>query len=76
MSTIELKETLLKKIDSADDSLLRELLAIIELENNTVIYETNEEEKDAINLGLKQVEEGNTIENQEVENEIDQWLKK
>ena len=76
MSTVELKEALIKKLESADDSLLKEILALIEFETTDEIQETSLAEKESIERGLKQIDNGETFTNQEVETEIDEWLSK
>jgi len=74
MSTVELKDAILKKLESADDALLREVLAIIEFETNGEVYKTSQNEKDAVNKGLQQIKEGKGITNKAVEKDIDEWL--
>lgn len=74
MSSIELNETLLKKLESAGDALVRDILALIEFESNQKTYALSDAEKAKIEKGLKQSKEDKTFTNEEVEKEMYQWL--
>jgi predicted transcriptional regulator len=74
MSTIELKNILLKKLESADDALLREILALIEFETTKEVYKLSKEESNKVADGLEQIKNGQIISNANVDKEIDEWL--
>lgn len=74
MSTVELREQIFKKLESVDEYLLKEVLTLIEFETNEGIYELSEDQKIAINESRKQINEGNTFTNVEVDKEMDAWL--
>jgi predicted transcriptional regulator len=76
MSTIELKNILLKKLESADDALLREILALIEFETTKNVYKLSKEESNKVADGLEQIKNGQIISNANVDKEIDEWLSK
>ena len=75
MSTVELKEKLKKKIEELnEDSLLEQLLGIIELESHKAErFEIPDEHKDGIKEGLKQIKEGKTKSHDEVMNKYKSW---
>lgn len=76
MSTIELKEKLLKKLESIDDSILKDILALIEFETTKEIHLTTDEEKTSIQQGLDDLNNDKSFTGEDVKKEIDQWLKK
>ncbi len=77
MTTIELRNKVYKKLESVDDYLLEEILGLIELDDikKEILKIPNEHKKD-IEIGLKQIEGGQTVTNQEVNNRVQQWLEK
>jgi predicted transcriptional regulator len=73
------KEKIIEKIQRIEDeSILEDLLAVIDLEmeldGDTV--ELNDEQKSAVDEGLKDIEEGRSYSNEEAGNIIDEWMKK
>lgn len=76
MSTTELRNKIIDKLESVDDQLLKEILSIIEFESETGIYKVNQAEREAIEQGLSQIENGDVITNEEVEKETNSWLNK
>jgi predicted transcriptional regulator len=77
MSTIELKQKVLEKLESADDYLLKEILGILELENfKSDILKIPEAHKKSIDAGLAEMEAGETVSNEEVTIKVQQWLGK
>ena len=76
MSTIELQEILIHQISGIKDkSFLSALKTIIDLKSDSVLYQTTAEQRNEINEGLKDQQEGNGIWNDELMNEINLWLK-
>lgn len=76
MSTIELKERLIEKIQTTSDSdILEEVYRLLEIEqNDTAIFYFNNEQKKQIDTAQKQVQKGQYLSNLEADKEIDQWL--
>lgn len=77
MSTAELKKDLISQITSITDSVkLKELLQLLKFQDETSVYITNEDEKNAILEARKEIKEGKFLSNEEVQNEINEWLRK
>jgi len=77
MSTVELREKIYKKLESVDDYLLEEIWGILELENiKQKVLKIPEEHKKDIEIGLTQIETGQTITNEEVNKKVKKWLDK
>lgn len=73
------KEKIIEKIQKIDnETILEDLLEMIELELDLVgdFVKLNEEQKSAIDEGLKDIEEGKTFSNEEARKMIDEWMKK
>lgn len=66
MSTLELKNRVMNLLSNTDDDGL--LLQIIDLisKKEDFYYDLSEQEKNIINKGLKDIEDGNTISYEEV----------
>jgi hypothetical protein len=77
MSTAELRKKVLKKIEQIDeDYLLEELLGVIEIETSDEFFRIPEEHIKDIEIGLAQIESGNTIPHEEVRKNVEKWLGK
>ncbi len=76
MSTTELRNKVINKLEEVDDQILKEILVLIEFEMDSEIYKVNVAERTAIEQGLEQIEKGEVFTNDEVEKEIDSWLNK
>lgn len=77
MSTAELKIDLINQIANITDrGRLKELLQLLNFQNDTSVYITSQEEKNAIEEARKQIENGEIISNSAVQKEISQWLNK
>ncbi len=72
MSTLELKEKLIRRIDSVDDdNLLKEILHLIEWESGKEkVFKIPEEHKAGIQVGLDQIKSGKTKSHNEVMNKM------
>lgn len=73
-----MKQELIDKIKSiTDENILEEVYRIIEVGNEDVdrIMLSNQQ-KESIDLGIKDIEEGNYLSNEEANQEIEEWLKK
>ncbi len=78
MLTTEMKLELIKKIQSTvDENILEEVYRILEVGSEEVdMIVLNEQQKFRIDKGLKDIEEGNVLSNEDANKEIDEWLKK
>ncbi|MEP7197090.1 MAG: hypothetical protein ABI851_11280 [Saprospiraceae bacterium] len=78
MSTIELKKQLIDKIQETDnDNILEELLRLLEIESEAEsIYVLNVSQINAIEEGRVQIKNGQFLENDQANIEIQEWLKK
>ncbi|OGU14402.1 MAG: hypothetical protein A2X61_12840 [Ignavibacteria bacterium GWB2_35_12] len=76
MSNAELKEKLIDKVRLTTDAfLLREAILLLDPENENVdIYKLNEKEREAIIKGIKEIEVGNYLTNDQANKEIEEWL--
>ena len=77
MSTIELKEQLIEKIQVTDDAdILNGLLKLLEFElNTTVTYKLNAHQKESIAISREQVAKGEVYTEDEATKLTDEWLK-
>jgi len=77
MSTLELKEMLIEKINGTDDEELLEEIAHlldVELETTNGVYKMSAEQLAAVNEGLEQLKNGEWLSHEDAEREIDEWL--
>lgn len=76
MTTIELKDILCHKIAAINDkSFLSAINTIIDTKSDTIIYKLTPEQRERIKKGQEQIARGQTLTNEQVESEIDKWLK-
>lgn len=72
----ELQSILYSKILSvADEHQLSDLIIAIDQSNSTIYY-TSDDQKAKIKEGQEQIAKGNYFTNEQVENEVDEWLGK
>lgn len=76
MSTTELKNKILEKLQKVDDTVLKDVLELLEFETNTGKYQISDLEREAIEVGLQQIENGQTVTHEEVLKEVNEWLNK
>lgn len=78
MITEEMRKQLIAKINSTkDENILEEIYRILEvgeIEIDMVLL--SEDQKKMIDQGLKDLEEGRILSNEEANRQIDEWLKK
>ena len=75
MSTAELKLDLISQIAGLTDKVkLRELMQLLQFQNEESLYITSEEEKNAIAEARQEIAEGKVFTNEEVQIEIKEWL--
>jgi len=78
MSTIELRQHLIEMIQKTDnENILHEINRLLEIEIEAEsIYELNEQQINAINEARLQFKNGQVIENDQANKEIEEWLGK
>ena len=78
MSTAELKLRIINKVSSINDELiLQEIYRLINIESDMdSIYKLSEEEKKAVEMGLKDLKEGRVYTSEQADNMIKEWLRK
>jgi hypothetical protein len=75
MSTIELRHHIIEKLSLIDDdSFLKAIKTIIESKVNERVYNLSDFQKKRIESGREQRKKGQTISNDVLQKEIDQWL--
>ncbi len=76
MTTVELKNILIHQISGINDkSFLQAIKKIIETKSESIIYTLSLEEEKRIKESQEQIARGEYLSNEQVEKEIDQWLK-
>jgi len=77
MSTTDLKEQLINKIQETDDkALLEELSVLFELQEPDTVYGLNDEQKNKIKTGQEQIKSNQFLTDEEANKDVDQWLNK
>ena len=78
MSATELKLQIISKITAIEDELiLKEIFKLVDIESQMdSVYRLTDEERKAINLGLKDVEVGRVYSSEAADNMIKEWLRK
>ena len=75
MSTVELRHHIIEKLSLIDDdSFLKAIKTIIESKVNESMYKLSDFQKNRIESGRKQLKKGQSISNDTLQKEIDQWL--
>ena len=73
----ELKKEVKKYIDHADDRMLKAVRAMLQSDQEENWWNViSDEEKEAIEAGLKEMEEGKTIPHEDVMKKYSKWLTK
>ena len=76
MTTLELKDILIHKIAAINDkSFLSAVNTIIDTKSEALIYKTTPEQRKQIKEGQEQIARGDSFTNDQVEAEIDKWLR-
>jgi hypothetical protein len=76
MTTIELKNILIHRIAGINDkSFLTAIKTIVDTKSESTIYKTTSEQRLRIKEGREQIARGEYFTNEQVELEIDKWLK-
>jgi len=75
MSTIELRHHIIEKLSLIDDdSFLNAIKTIIDSKVNEGVYKLSDFQKKRIESGRDQLKNGQSISNDTLQKEIDQWL--
>jgi hypothetical protein len=75
MSTVELRHTIIEKLSLINDaSFLKAIKTIVESKVNEGVYQLSDFQKKRIESGRNQVRKGQSISNDTLQKEIDQWL--
>lgn len=75
MSTLELRNSIIEQLSTIEDvSFLNALRTIIASKVSDSVYELSDFQKKRIELGRQQLKDGQTISQEDLQNEIDQWL--
>jgi predicted transcriptional regulator len=76
MKTAELKEILIHRIAGINDkSFLSAINTIVEAKSDSTVYKTTPEQKQRIQEAREQIANGVFLTNEEVEKDIDKWIK-
>lgn len=76
MTTVELKNFLIHKIAGINDkSFLSAIKTIIETKSESTIYKTTPDQRKRVMEGREQIAKGVGFPNEQVEMEMDKWLK-
>jgi predicted transcriptional regulator len=78
MSVIELRKHIISKVNEMEDEVvLHEIHELIKMEAETEsVYKLTDQEKIAIEIGLRDIREGRIASSEEANERIAQWLKK
>lgn len=75
MSTIELKHIIVEHLSHIEDvSFLKAIKTIIESKATEGTYKLSDYQKKRIDLARQQLKSGQTISNDDLQKEVDQWL--
>jgi hypothetical protein len=75
MSTIELRHIIIEKLSLIDDTtFLKAIKTIVESKVSERVYKLSDFQKKRIESGREQLRKGQTISNDVLQKEIDQWL--
>lgn len=76
LKDVEIREKLIEKIRNIEDEeLLEHISDLIDFESNE-IYEMSPGEIEAVEDGIKQIENGQSLSHEEVKRQTAEWLKK
>jgi predicted transcriptional regulator len=76
MTTVDLKNILIHKISGINDiSFLNAIKTIVDSKSESMVYMTSQVRQKSIIEGREQIARGEFFTNEQIELEIDQWLK-
>lgn len=71
------RQHLIDKIKQIDDKrIIEEIYRLLEIDFEDTVYETNEDQRNAIAEAQQQIDSGQTISEKDANREIDEWLEK
>ena len=77
MPDTNLKEKLINKIKETDDpAILEEVSNLFELQEPDTIYQVNDAQKKAIEEAKNQIKDNQTLNDEQADKDIDEWLNK
>ena len=78
MSASELKSKIISKISAIEDvEILQEIFRLIDLESGiNSVYRLSDDERKAVESGLRDINEGKVVSSQVADSMIKEWLKK
>lgn len=77
MVTDRHRDNLIEKIKSIDDkNIIDEIYRLLKVDFDDTIYETNDEQKARIAIGIGQIENGESVKSDEVFKRMRKWLSK
>ncbi len=74
MSIAELKNSVIQKLEEVGEPVLKDVLELIKFETSTDVYKVNSLEKTSIELGLRQIVDGEILTHEQVNDETAEWL--
>jgi hypothetical protein len=76
MSTMELRELIINQLAHINDtSFLKAIKTLVDSKVEEEVYKLSDYQKERIRMGREQLLKGQTISHDELQKEIDQWLK-
>ncbi len=75
MSIAELKESVIQKLENVGEPVLKDVLELIKFETSTDVYKVNSLERASIEVGLRQIADGEIITHEQTNEETEEWLK-
>lgn len=76
MSTIELREKIINQLANIHDaSFLRALKILVDSKVEKEVYKLSDYQKGRVRLGREQLLKNQTISHEDLQKEIDQWLR-
>lgn len=75
MSIAELKNSVIQKLEDVGEPVLKDVLELLKFETSTVVYKVTNLERAAIEIGLRQIADGEIITHEQVNEESEEWLK-
>lgn len=76
MSTLELRNILIKRISEINDkSFLEAIITILDSKIDTKVYQLTPKQKDAIIESKRQIANGEVFSNDQINQEFQEWLK-
>jgi hypothetical protein len=76
MSIAELKESVIQKLENVGEPVLKDVLELIKFETSTDVYKVNSLERASIEVGLRQIADGEIITHEQANEDTEEWLKK